>query len=93
MAGIAKYQIFCFTQRNGNPYFEIHHIDENRGNDWKNLLVVSPNIHAQFTFGNYQNYFDDEGWLRKVDFDGKIYEINQLLDKIKPLEFKKTIYE
>ena len=40
---------FSFIQKNGKPYFEVHHIDENRGNDWKNLLVVSPNIHAQFT--------------------------------------------
>lgn len=83
---------FTFMQKNGKPYFEIHHIDENRGNDWKNLLVVSPNIHAQFTYGHYSNCFDQEGWLRQVDLNGQLYSVKQLLDKL-PTQFTKTIYQ
>jgi len=43
---------FTFIQRNGKPYFEIHHIKPDWGNHLKNLLVVSPNIHAMFTHAN-----------------------------------------
>lgn len=52
---------FTFIQKNGNPYSEIHHIKENKGNYLKNLLVVSPNIHAQFTYSKKNEYFDDKG--------------------------------
>ena len=83
---------FTFIQRNGNPYFEIHHINENLGNHWENLLVVSPNIHAQFTYRDHTNFFDDHGWLIRVDFGDRIYEVNQQLNKL-DRSFKKTIYE
>jgi hypothetical protein len=83
---------FTFLQKNGKPYFEVHHIDEKRGNDWKNLLVVCPNIHAQFTYGNYKNYFDEHGWLKKVDFDGQLLEVRQLLKDINK-DFEKIVYE
>lgn len=73
---------FTFLKKDGNPYYEIHHIDDNRGNDWKNLLLVSPNIHAQFTYSNYQNIIDDKGWLREVKFDGIYYQVNQILPDI-----------
>ncbi len=52
---------FTFVQRNGKPYFEIHHIKPDYGNHFKNLLVVSPNIHAMFTHANYEEYFDSDG--------------------------------
>ena len=83
---------FSFIQKNGKPYFEVHHIDENRGNDWKNLLVVSPNIHAQFTYGRYENYYDKEGWLRKVYLCGTSYNVFQQLDKISNQRFEKIIH-
>jgi hypothetical protein len=83
---------FTFLQRNGKPYFEIHHIDENRGNDWKNLLVVCPNIHAQFTYGNYKNYFNEDGWLEEVDFDGNLFKVKQVLKDVNTT-FEKVIYE
>jgi len=43
---------FTFIMRNGNPYFEIHHIKPEWGNHIKNLLVVCPNVHKQFTYMN-----------------------------------------
>ncbi len=85
---------FTFLQQNGKAYFEVHHIDENRGHDWKNLLVVSPNIHAQFTYGECTNYFyDRKGWLRKVDLCGETYLVMQLLDRIKAKHFEKNTHE
>ena len=83
---------FTFFQKNGKPYFEVHHIDHERGNDFKNLLVVSPNIHAQFTHANYEIFFDTEGWLRKVKFETTEYQVKQLLDKLSKEDFRKEIH-
>lgn len=83
---------FTFLKKNGKPYYEIHHIDDNRGNDWKNLLLVSPNIHAQFTFSNYHNIIDSDGWLREVTFDKIKYNVKQLLPDIEK-SFVKVVYE
>lgn len=55
---------FGFTMKTGLPYYEIHHIKSNLGNHLKNLLVVSPNIHAQFTYAIAEEFFDVNGWLR-----------------------------
>lgn len=52
---------FTFLMKNGQPYFEIHPLDAEKGNHPKNLLVVSPNTHAQFTFAHCEEYFDSEG--------------------------------
>ena len=40
---------FSFLKRDGEPYFEVHHIDPLLGHHAKNVLVVCPNVHAQFT--------------------------------------------
>jgi len=82
---------FTFLMKNGQPFFEIHHIDPFAGNHVKNLLVVSPNIHAQFTFAILEQQFDKNGWLRKVWFNADEYVVNQFIDKI-PGKFKKEIH-
>jgi len=84
---------FTFIQKNGKPYFEIHHIKENKGNYLRNLLVVSPNIHAQFTYSRKEEYFDDNGWLRKVNFNNKVYKVNQFIDKIDKKKFIKEVHQ
>lgn len=84
---------FTFIQKNGNPYFEIHHIKENKGNYLKNLLVVSPNIHAQFTYSRKKEYFDDNGWLRKVNFNKNEFSVNQFIDKIDKRKFIKEVHQ
>ncbi len=71
---------FTFIQRNGKPYFEIHHIKPDYGNHFKNLLVVSPNIHAMFTHANCVEYFDNDGWLRKVKFNDEEFNVYQAID-------------
>ncbi len=82
---------FTFLTKSANPYFELHHIDPNKGNHIKNLLVVSPNIHAQFTHANKEEFFDEEGWLRKVKFNQDQYFVNQIIDKL-PKEFEKEVH-
>ncbi|MGH2645612.1 MAG: HNH endonuclease signature motif containing protein, partial [Chitinophagaceae bacterium] len=67
---------FTFQTKNGNPYFEIHHIDPLKGNHFKNLLVVSPNVHAQFTFADLTQKFDNDNWLREVEFNGEKYRVS-----------------
>jgi hypothetical protein len=82
---------FTFLMKNGMPYFEIHHINPLNGNHPKNLLVVCPNVHAQFTYANLEQSFDDNGWLRYVKFNNEQFSICQIIDKLQ-LDFKKEIH-
>ena len=82
---------FTFLTKNDKPYFEIHHIDSFKGNHFKNLLVVSPNVHAQFTYARLEQLFDDEGWLRKVKFNNELFDVYQVIDKLPPF-FEKEIH-
>lgn len=82
---------FSFLMKNGKPYFEIHHIDASKGNHFKNLLVVSPNVHSQFTHANLEQSFDTEGWLRKVKFNTQPYKVFQIIDTL-PKLFEKEIH-
>ncbi len=82
---------FTFLKKNQEPYFEIHHIDPLKGHHVKNLLVVSPNVHAQFTYSNVKQEFDNSGWLRKVKFNGRYYNISQIVDQL-PTFFEKEVH-
>jgi len=82
---------FSFLMKNGKPYFEIHHINPLEGNHFKNLLVVSPNVHAQFTYANVEQSFDDDGWLRSVKFNDEYFSVFQIIDTL-PKDFKKEIH-
>jgi len=73
---------FSFIQKNGSPYFEIHHILPYKGDYLKNLLVVSPNIHAQFTYADVEHSFDENGWLRRVKFNDIYFSVFQIIDKL-----------
>lgn len=84
---------FTFVQKNCKPYFEIHHIDASKGNYLKNLLVVSPNIHAQFTYSNKVEHFDDHGWLRRVKFNEEEFNVFQFIDQIKQKQFVKEVHQ
>ena len=77
--------------RNGNPYFEIHHIKPEIGSHLKNILVVSSNIHAQFTYAFVEEFFDQDGWLRRVKFNKEIFLVNQIIDKT-PKRFEKEVH-
>jgi len=85
---------FTFLQKNGRYFSEIHHINPEQGNHIKNLLIVSANIHRQFTYSNFEQSFDENGWLRKVNFvdDSREYNVNQMIDKFNKKEFIKNIH-
>jgi hypothetical protein len=90
-SGKCQLSNFSFLMRNNKPYFEIHHIDSLKGNHLKNLLVVSPNIHAQFTYAHVKQTFDKDGWLRTVRFNNKCCNVFQVVDKL-PMSFKKEVH-
>jgi len=82
---------FTFLKKDGNPYFEIHHIDPKVGNHFKNLLVVSPNTHAQFTYSKIEQKFDNDGWLREVKFNNESFPVFQIVDDL-PEHFEKEVH-
>lgn len=83
---------FSFLMATGEPYFEVHHINPLQGNHIKNLLVVSSNVHAQFTYAKLQQFFDDNGWLRKVKFNDEAHHVFQIIDKLPSVYNKETHY-
>ena len=84
---------FGFTMKNGKPYFEVHHINASIGNYIKNLLVVCPNIHAQFTYANVHLKFDDDGWLHKVRLNKTEFVVTQKIrDYYNKERFNKYVY-
>jgi len=83
---------FSFQTKSGSPYFELHHIDPLKGNHFKNLLVVSPNVHAQFTYANVIEKFDEDNWLREVEFNGEKHFVNQAIDKYK-VDYYKEVHQ
>jgi hypothetical protein len=82
---------FAFLMKNGKPYFEIHHIRPDSGHHLKNLVVVSPNVHAQFEYANVEERFDEECWLRKVKFNEREFSVKQFIDNIK-ITFSKEVH-
>ena len=82
---------FSFIMKSGKPYFEIHHIKSDLGNHVKNILVICPNIHAQFTYAFVQEYFDQDGWLRRVKFNSEEFNVNQMIDNVSK-KFEKEIH-
>jgi hypothetical protein len=84
---------FTFLTSKGIPYFEIHHIKPKEGHYIKNLLVVSPNVHAQFTHSKVKLYYDNESWLRKVRFNEEEYFVRQAIDFMTKEYIKEVHFE
>ena len=82
---------FSFLKKTGGPYFEVHHIDALKGNHVKNVLVVSPNVHAQFTHAAVKQSFDQFGWLRQVRLNDDSYTVFQVVDELTTVH-KKEIH-
>lgn len=82
---------FGFLMQNGKPYFEIHHVKPELGDHLKNILVVSPNVHAQFTHAFVEECFDSDGWLRRVRFNDTTFTVNHFIDKT-PKKFQKEVH-
>ena len=82
---------FTFVTRHSDPYFEVHHLDAAQGNHPKNIVVVSPNVHAQFTWAEVKELMDESGWLRKVWFNGDAHDVFQIVDQI-PDQYHKEVH-
>jgi hypothetical protein len=70
---------FTFEKRNGDPYFEIHHLDPEVGHHPSNLLVVCPNCHAQFEHATITNFEWAGNWLVGATINGKRTAVRQPL--------------
>ncbi len=70
---------FTFEKRNGEPYFEVHHLDPEVGHHPSNLLVLCPNCHAQFEHAKVTDFRWAGIWLVGVTINGKRLSIRQPL--------------
>jgi 5-methylcytosine-specific restriction endonuclease McrA len=70
---------FTFAKRNGEPYFEIHHLEPEIGHHPTNLLVVCPNCHAQFEHAIVTDFKWAGNWLVSVTINGKRVPVRQPL--------------
>jgi 5-methylcytosine-specific restriction endonuclease McrA len=70
---------FTFEKRNGEPYFEVHHLDPSIGHHPMNLLVVCPNCHAQLEHATVTDLRSVHGWLVGITINGKQLTVRQPL--------------
>ncbi len=70
---------FTFEKRDGEPYFEVHHLDPEIGHHPTNLLVVCPNCHAQLEHATVTDLCRVGGWLVTVTINGKRISVRQPL--------------
>jgi hypothetical protein len=68
---------FTFKKRDGSPYFEIHHLEANKGHHPTNVLVVCPNCHAQFENATITEMDRIMGWLVGVTINGRRIRVRQ----------------
>lgn len=78
---LGKCQIctFTFKKSNGEPYFEVHHLEPEVGDHPANLLVLCPNCHAKFEHAVVEGFERVGGWLVAVRINGKRFTIRQPL--------------
>ncbi len=72
---------FTFLKKDRRPYFEIHHLERERGHRLKNLLSVCPNCHRQFEYADVRLWHNSQQWLVRVKFNDRVHEVNQILCK------------
>lgn len=70
---------FTFEKRNGQPFFEVHHLDPEIGHHPTNLLVICPNCHAQFEHATVTDFRWVGNWLVGVTINGRRFSIRQPL--------------
>ncbi len=68
-----------FRKRDGEPYFEVHHVDPEAGHHPQNLLVLCANCHAQMEHAEVTVKRDEEGWVVMVVINGKERAVRQAL--------------
>ena len=70
---------FTFAKRDGEPYFEVHHLDRDRGHHPKNLLLVCANCHVQLEEALVEDMRHRNGWLVSLRISGKRVSVDQPL--------------
>ena len=70
---------FAFRKRDGEPYFEIHHIDPQAVHRPCNLLLLCANCHAQFEHAKVTDFLWVANWLVSVKINGKRFAVRQPL--------------
>ncbi|HEY6253954.1 MAG TPA: HNH endonuclease [Candidatus Angelobacter sp.] len=70
---------FTFEKRNGEPYFEIHHLDPKIGHHPTNLLILCANCHAQLEHATVGDFKWTGNWLIGVTINGKRMSVRQPL--------------
>ena len=68
---------FTFKKRDGKPYFEIHHLEPDKGHHPMNVLVICPNCHAQLENATVTEMERVMGWLVAVKINGKRFRVRQ----------------
>lgn len=76
---------FTFLKRNGEPYFEVHHIDPAGGHQPQNLLVLCANCHAQMEHAEVTIERDAQGWVTAVIINGERRSVYQALSTSSPV--------
>jgi len=70
---------FTFKKRDGKPYFEIHHLEPDKGHHPMNVLVICPNCHAQLENATVTELERVMGWLVAVRINGRRFRVRQPL--------------
>jgi len=70
---------FTFEKRNGEPYFELHHLDPEVGHHPTNLLVVCANCHAQLEHASVTDFKWTASWLVGITINGSRITVRQPL--------------
>ena len=83
---------FWFLKKDGNPYFEIHHLNPLFGHHPKNLILACANCHRQFEYAHVKHIFDNKGFLSKVSFNTKKYSVNQIFHQSELFESFKQLF-
>ena len=68
---------FTFKKRDGKPYFEIHHLEPDKGHHPMNVLVICPNCHAQLENATVTETERVMGWLVAVRINGRRFRVRQ----------------
>ncbi|MCX7642426.1 MAG: HNH endonuclease [Armatimonadetes bacterium] len=75
---------FTFRKRNGEPYFEVHHVDPEGGHQPQNLLVLCANCHAQTEHSDVSARQASQGWVVAVTINGERRPVYQALFRSLP---------
>ncbi|MBI3947443.1 MAG: HNH endonuclease [Armatimonadetes bacterium] len=70
---------FTFLKRDGQPYYEVHHLDPDLGHHPKNLLLVCANCHAQLEQATVTGCEYVRGWLVSLEINGVFFSVRQPL--------------